>query len=57
MFAFLALAAIAKFSRDGDYPLKKTKMPEAVQRTTHGSFGMKSAFEGDVRSDLVTEGL
>jgi hypothetical protein len=23
MFAFLALAAIAKFSRDGDYPLKK----------------------------------
>jgi hypothetical protein len=57
MFAFLALAAIAKFSRDGDYPLKKTKMPEAVRRTTHGSFGMKSAFEGDVRSDLFTEGL
>jgi len=25
MFAFLALAAIAKFSRDGDYPLKKQK--------------------------------
>jgi len=25
MFAFLALAAIAKFSRDGDYPLKKNK--------------------------------
>jgi hypothetical protein len=23
MFAFLALAAIAKFSRDGDFPLKK----------------------------------
>ena len=36
---------------------KKTKMPDAVQRTTHGSFGMKSAFEGDVRSDLFTKGL
>jgi len=38
--------------------LKNQKQTDSrVRRTTLGNFYMKSAFEGDVRSDLLREGF
>jgi len=38
VFAFLALAAIAKFSSDGDYPSKNKNHRRGVRRTASGIF-------------------
>jgi len=44
MFAFLALAAIAKFSRDGDYPFKKNKNAKSCATHNSGQFQIEISF-------------
>jgi hypothetical protein len=44
VFAFLALAAIAKFSNDGNYPSKNKNNRRASKRTTLCNFWCEISF-------------